>query len=135
MDIEEITLIIGICSLLWLIFLMFKFEWCIGQIRSICKEFDGFIKLIQTLFILSCWGIFFIILLYYLIFNPNKEVPILEIFLTVIIGFLGTIIGLFFSNDALEELRDKYQHKISDEKITLLKIRNELSNMKNIKKN
>lgn len=126
----ETTLIIGIIILSILIFLILKLEWVINQIRCICKEFDGFIKFIQTIFIISCWSIFIIILLYYLIFNPNKEVPILEIFLTVIVGFLGAISGLFFSNDALKELKDRYYHKMSNEKVTLLRIKNKINNMK-----
>jgi len=129
MVVELNILIIGIIILITTIFLILKIEWFIKEIREICKDFSGFIKFSQMIFMFSSWFILISLFLYYLIFNPQKEVPILEIFLTIIVGFLGTMIGLFFSNDSLNELKTKYKsrgERMLKDKNKLLEIKTNL---------
>ncbi len=98
MSILFIEIIISII----LIFLIIKCEWIIKTIREICKEPEGYIKLIQTTFFLFAI-ISFSILLFYFIIKPNSTDK-LDIFLTIIVGFLGTMIGFFFSDRAMEKI-------------------------------
>lgn len=95
--------------LLLLILLFFMFQWFFSQVRDICREPEGFIKFGQITFILLSWGCFLIILIYY-IFNKT-EVNAIDIAFTVIVGFLGTIIGMFFSKEALESLKGKLKER------------------------
>lgn len=81
------------------------FKWFFLQVRDIAKHPSGFIKFGQITFILLSWSGFFIILFYY-IFNP-RDVSVLDIFLTITTGYLGTSIGFFFSERALEDLRKR----------------------------
>jgi len=122
----ETWLVIGICILSFIILLILKLEWCIDKIRDICKDYCGFIKFTQTIFMILSWSCFFLILFYYLFFNNTKEIPVLEIFLTVIVGFLGTMIGLFFSNESLMELKEKQRKKENKQKDILLSLKDYL---------
>lgn len=96
-------------ALFLLILLFFMFRWFFAQVRDICRESEGFIKFGQITFVLLSWGCFVIILGYYLI-KPT-QVNALDIFLTIVVGFLGTILGMFFSKEALESLVRKIRQR------------------------
>jgi len=100
-------------GILILIILVVFFCWIFKEIRSICQRVAGYIILGQLILILLSCGVFVGILIYYILFAPSEEVPMLNIFLTVVVGFLGTIIGVFFSEKAFEkivkDLEDKYR--------------------------
>jgi|TARA_Y100000310_G_scaffold330425_1_gene402020 hypothetical protein len=108
LSISELFLLILII-LTVILFLIFK--WFFKQVREICRRIAGYIIFGQLIFILLSWGIFLIIFFYYLI-NP-ENVNVLNIFLTVIVGFLGTILGVFFSEKAFEkivkDLEERYE--------------------------
>jgi len=104
LSIIDATIIIAVT--LFLIILFFGFIWFVREVRSIAENSRGFIKFGQIAFIGLSWGVFFIILFYYL-FNPRETISPLNVFLTVIIGFLGTGIGFFFSGPAVKHLEDK----------------------------
>jgi len=91
------------------------------------------IKSTQVTFIFGSWGIFSLIFGYYLFFNPKETISILSLFLTIVVGFLGTIMGLFFSKEALEEIIKKYKSRgeimLKDRNI-LLKTKMRLENIK-----
>ena len=101
----QVTDLIILDGLLVLIVLFFMFRWFFKQVRSIAREPEGFIKFGQTAFILLSWSVFFIILLYYM-FNP-ESINALNVFLTIVVGFLGTSGGFFFSGEALKHLERK----------------------------
>ena len=107
-------------SILLLIILFFMFKWFFGQIRQICKEPEGIIKFGQTTFIVLSWGCFIFILAYFII--KPEETNVLHIFLTIVVGFLGTILGLFFSREMIEKLKmaSGYKSDILQENKALL---------------
>lgn len=113
--------------------LILFFVWFLKEIRNVCDKPEGFIKFTQITFILGSWGIFLLIFGYYLLFNPKETVSILSLFLTIVVGFLGTIMGLFFSKEALEEIIKKYKSRgeimLKDRNI-LLKTKMRLENIK-----
>ena len=92
-----------------LIILFFMFKWFFGQVREICREPEGFIKFGQVAFIILSWGCFIIILIYYMVIKT--QVNALDIILTVVVGSLGTIIGMFFSKEAVESLKGKLKQR------------------------
>jgi len=95
--------------ILILVILFFMFKWFFGQVREICREPEGFIKFGQVTFIVLSWSCFLVILVYYMIIKT--QVNALDIILTVVVGFLGTIIGMFFSKEALESLKSKVERR------------------------
>jgi len=92
-----------------IVILFFMFQWFFGQVREICKEPEGIIKFGQIVFILLSWGCFLSILIYFII-KPD-EVGVLNIFLTIVVGFLGTIMGLFFNRETIEKLKIASEYK------------------------
>lgn len=91
--------------------LLFLGKWIIREVRSISEDVKGFIKFTQITFILGSWLVFLLIFFYYLMFDPNETLSILGLFLTIVVGFLGTIMGLFFSSEALNEMKRKYDYR------------------------
>tara|TARA_Y100000310_G_C20539578_1_gene742539 strand:+ start:219 stop:662 length:444 start_codon:yes stop_codon:yes gene_type:complete len=113
--------LLNLTVLIVILFLMFK--WFFGQVREICKEPEGIIKFGQISFILLSWSCFLFILIYFAI-KPEEEVHVLNIFLTIVVGFLGTILGLFFSREAIEDLKKASDIKsdfIKEDTVELLK--------------
>ena len=92
-----LLLLVILIPLLWYIF---------QQVREICRNISGYVILTQLIFIVLSWVIFLGILGYYMVFRPNEQVDVFTIFLTVIVGFLGTMLGLFFSEKAFEKIID-----------------------------
>jgi len=120
---------------LWLltIVLLLFLMWLIKEVRNICEKPKGFIELTQLIFIFGSWGVFLLVFSYYLFFNSKETIPILSLFLTIVVGFLGTIMGLFFSKEALEEIIKKYELRgvrIFKEKKNLIKVRENLEKLK-----
>ncbi len=81
------------------------FIWFFYEVREISEDPRGFIKFGQITFILLSWFIFIVISFYYIL--KPEPIDSVSIVLTVVVGFLGTIIGLFFSDKALESLSKK----------------------------
>ena len=73
------------------------------RIRNICKDESGYIKLMQSLFVALVFFSFFILLVYTL-FNESTTSK-LDVFLTVIVGLMGTIVGTFFSEKSMESIK------------------------------
>jgi len=94
------------CILILAILVVF-FCWVFKELRDICKRISGYIILGQLIFILLSWGVFLGILVYYAIFKPDGKVDVFTIFITVVVGFLGTIIGVFFSEKTFEKIIDE----------------------------
>ena len=106
--------------LIVLTFLILNFKWIIREIRSICKDESGYVKLIQLIFIVLVLLSFFILLIYNLVYRELTSK--LDIFLTVIVGLMGTIIGTFFSERTMESIkkdRDIKRKAIIEKKLKL----------------
>ena len=88
---------------------MKNIKWITKEIRSICKDGDGYVKLIQLIFVGLVFASFIILLIYNLI-NPELTSK-LDIFLTVVVGLMGTIIGTFFSERALDVIKKESELK------------------------
>ncbi|MBI5001917.1 hypothetical protein HZC31_00875 [Candidatus Woesearchaeota archaeon] len=92
---EVIIVLFLLCTFLLLfIFFFARFEWIIKEARHICSLPSGYFKLGQITLLSFSVIIFIILLIHNLIIE--RETSSLDIFLTVIVGFLGTIFGMFF---------------------------------------
>ena len=135
MDLNTILwLVTDVILLSFILFWIFK--WFIGQLRDVCKNISGYVILGQLLFMFLSWGIFLLILIYYLIYP--EEVSVLNIFLTIIVGFLGTMIGIFFSDRAfdkiikdLQERNERRGHLLKEWRNIFVDIRELLKEIKN----
>ena len=113
MTILEIVLLYLVVLISFVIFLfLINFKWVIGTIRAICHPDNegGYTKLIQ-LSIMFCLFVIFVIIVIYFILNPEK-VDGINIILTVIVGWLGAIIGQFFGEKTMENLDIKRKEKV-----------------------
>ena len=108
-DIVLLYLIVIFSFIFFLIILNFK--WIIKTLREISDQENqgGYTKLIQIGIIFSLFTMFIFILIYFL-FNPEK-VDGINIILTVIVGWLGAIIGQFFGEKTMENLGIKRKEK------------------------
>ena len=102
MELIQALLLISIL-LIVLIFLMTNFKWIIRELRDICQDEGGYIKLIQLIIVLLVFASFFVLLVYNLFYRESTSK--LDIFLTVIVGLIGTIIGAFFSERTMESIK------------------------------
>ena len=118
MILDTTLLITDIVLVLILFSIIFK--WAIKEIRDIVRDLEGLIKFTQVIFMLGSWSIFFLTFIYYLFFKNDELTLTLNIFLTIVVGFLGTMMGLFFSSEALNNLRKRYDHR-GDRLLTLRK--------------
>lgn len=105
-----------------LIIFLFMFKWLFKEIRDICKRVSGVIIFGQIMFMILSWVCFIGILIYFVFFEHT--VNALNIFLTIVVGFLGTMIGLFFSRDIVKHLEDKIDTQKRYSKKSLLKDKN-----------
>jgi len=99
---------------------MRNLRWITKEVRSICENESGYVKLIQLLFILLVFVSFFLLLVYNIIYRETTSK--LDIFLTVIVGLMGTIIGTFFSERTMESIkkdRDRKRKTIIEKKLKL----------------
>ena len=125
-----LLLFLVFCAGLFLLFAI-NFKWCVKIVREIAREGSGYTKLIQLVMMFMLVSIFVVIIIYYL-YNPER-VDRIDIILTVVVGWLGAIIGMFFgekSMSVLEERRaDKVEHFIQlfdEEKKVTAKLQEEV---------
>jgi len=100
-------LIIANIILIILIFFLINFKWCVKTIREICHSGNegGYTKFIQTIIVMVLILIFIGIIIYYII--DKQKVDRIDIVLTVIVGWLGAIIGRFFGERSMEQFEQK----------------------------
>lgn len=92
--------------------LLINLKWCVKTIRDIAKDQIGYTKFIQICLVCLLSSIFLIIIFYYIL-NPSK-VDRIDIILTVIVGWLGAVIGSFFGEKAMVALEDKRKINVSN---------------------
>ena len=112
----EIALVAsGYIILIFLGIFIFNFKWCINCIRDIAspKNHGGYTKLVQILFIVMLISVFILIVVYY--FYSNSKVDKIDVILTVVVGWLGLIIGSFFGEKSMEQLNES--RKVNTEKL------------------
>ena len=99
-------------------FFLFKFEWIIRTIRETASQHNqgGYTKLMQIGMIIFLVSIFTAVVIYFF-FNP-EEVNGINIILTVVVGWLGAIIGQFFGEKTMENLYIKKKEGITKVSIT-----------------
>ncbi len=104
-----IILLLASVLLIVLIFLMRNIKWVVKEVRSVCENESGYVKLMQLAFVTLIFGSFSILLIYNLFF---KEITSkLDIFLTVVVGLMGTIVGTFFSERSMESIKQDRDRK------------------------
>lgn len=108
------------------------FKWTIKEVRDIARSLEGLIKFTQIIFMLGSWSIFFLIFAYYLFFQNDELTSTLNIFLTIVVGFLGTMMGLFFSSDALNNLKRKYDYRGDRLRVVKEEVRRLKESLKNL---
>ncbi len=92
-------------------FFLINLKWCVNRIRDICSNSVGYTKFIQLLLICLLGSLFVIIFLYYLI--NEGTVDRIDIFMTVIVGWLGAIIGSFFGERSMEHLTTQQKENVN----------------------
>lgn len=118
---ELISFLLLLCLfLIVLIFFMRNIKWIITELRSICEDERGYVKLMQLVFVLLVLTSFFGLLIYNMIYRETTSK--LDVFLAVIVGLMGTIIGTFFSERTMEYIKKDRDRK----KQALLKMVNKL---------
>ena len=95
--------LIAINGIILLLLGFFAFKWFFGQVREICEKAGGFLIFGQITFLLLSWGCFVLIMIIF-IFNQDKSMNPLSLFLTIVVGFLGTIIGTIYSEQAIRKI-------------------------------
>ena len=86
---------------------------------------------VQLIFITTSCGIFLATFVYYFIFNPYNKVDVFNIFLTVVVGFMGTIMGIFFSEKTVAMMIKSSQEREKAKNIELYEKYRKLSNILN----
>lgn len=112
---------------------MINLKWCVKTIREIASPENqgGYTKLIQISLILLLCTIFVIIFFYYLF--DKGMVNKIDIILTVIVGWLGAIIGRFFGERAMETLEEKRQLSAKKADFLIEKYYNLLTELRKLK--
>lgn len=113
-----LTLLLLNLILVFLIILSVNFKWCVNTIREIAdsKNRGGYTKLVQ-IGITSMVIIIFVGIIIYYIIKP-AQVDRIDIILTVIVGWLGTIIGKFFGEKAMGQFEEaRGQFSISSSRV------------------
>ena len=93
------TLILVSIFLIILIFIMRNFHYIVTKTREICEEPSGYFKFGQIVVLIFTIFSFVSILAYNMFINPH-ETSIMDVFLTVTVGILGTVVGLFYGGRA-----------------------------------
>jgi len=83
----------------------------VKTVRDIARDEAGYTKLLQ-MFIVSLLSFVFLSVIVYYFLNPGL-VDRIDIVLTVVVGWLGAIIGNFFGEKAMAHLEDKRRISIS----------------------
>ena len=102
---STIILILILIFALVLFSFLINMKWLMKTLREIAKDECGYTKLIQISLIALLIITFLTIIIYYL-FHPS-QVDRIDIILTVVVGWLGAIIGNFFGEKAMGNLEDK----------------------------
>ena len=97
------TLILASIFLITLIFLMRNFSYIVTKTREVCEEPSGYFKFGQLVILIFVIVSFISILAYNMFINPH-ETSIMDVFLTVTVGILGTVVGLFYGSRAEEHI-------------------------------
>ncbi len=84
------------------------FKWFLTQVREICDKPGGFLIFGQISFLLLSWGCLILILVFFMYYDT--KVSALNIVLTIVVGFLGTMIGATFSEAAIKKI---YESRVS----------------------
>jgi len=96
-------LILSSIFLIILIFLMWNFQYIVTKTREVCEDPSGYFKFGQLAILI--FAIFsFVSILFYNMFINHHETSIIDVFLTVTVGILGTIVGLFYGGRAEEHI-------------------------------
>lgn len=109
----RLLVIILLYILVILLFLFFVyFKWIINTIRDIAspRNQGGYTKLIQVSLTILLSLVFVSVIIYYFL-NPS-QVDRIDIILTVVVGWLGLIIGRFFGEKAMETLEERRQLEV-----------------------
>ena len=137
-DIVLLYLIVIISFILFVIIVNFK--WLVKTLRDISRleNQGGYTKLVQ-LGIVFCLFAIFIAIVFYFFFNPEK-VDGINIILTVIVGWLGAIIGQFFGEKTMDNLdikrregATKANKVIEHQTRTIERYENMINNLKKLK--
>lgn len=132
-------LFVLICGII-IFFFLINLKWCVYRIRDICNNSIGYTKFIQLLLIGLLSSLFVLIFLYYL--TNEGKVDRIDIFMTVIVGWLGAIIGSFFGEKSMENLTTQRKEsvnslldklKMKDYIINRLTEKLEMNNLRNTK--
>lgn len=107
-------LLLLILVLIVYIFLLRNVAWIVRTIRKIASygNIGGYTKLVQLWFVLLLTALFAGIVLYYILV-PEK-VSRIDVILTVVVGWLGLIIGRFFGEEAMQKLDIKKEENIKE---------------------
>ena len=108
MTLPNIVLLYLIVIASFIIFLIIaNLRWLVKTLRDISRTENqgGYTKLVQ-LGIMFCLFAIFIAIVIYFFFNPD-QVNGVNIILTVVVGWLGAIIGQFFGEKTMENLDTK----------------------------
>lgn len=101
--------------LIILIFFMVNCKYLLKELRNITEEPSGYFKMGQVMILLFVLFCFIYILIYKSFIDVEKVSPI-DVIFTVIVGILGTLIGLFFGAKAeqyISESRKEFMRGIS----------------------
>ena len=96
---ETLTfLVITSILVIILIFLLINFKYLIKEIRGICEQPRGYFMFGQMIILFFAVASFIGVFIYTLF--KNNAISSMDLILTVIVGILGTVIGLFFGGRA-----------------------------------
>ena len=110
--------------LIILIFFIINCEYIIKEVRNITEEPSGYFKMGQVIILLFIIFCFIFILIYKSFIDIEKVSPV-DVIFTVIVGMLGTIIGLFFGAKAeqyISESRKDFVKKIDSKRLKRSKL-------------
>lgn len=111
-----------------LIYFFVHFKWCIETLRTIAdsKNPGGYTKLIQIGFLIVLIIIFIAILIYYF-WTPGR-VDRIDVVFTVVVGWLGLVLGRFFGDTAMKNLEEKQEIKSEKSYLMMEKTKEFLKN-------
>ncbi|MDP7458482.1 MAG: hypothetical protein QGH47_07185 [Candidatus Woesearchaeota archaeon] len=126
MDINQIIKLYSLIIFIFCVFIiLINLRWIIITLRKIADNRNpgGYFKLMQTWLIIIISAIFCIIAGHYIFFPGTVDK--IDLILTVIVGWLGMIMGRFFGESAMESL-------LRNQKMEYLKIKEDGSKMINL---
>ena len=110
--------------------------WFFYEVRKICEKASGFLVLGQVTFLFLSWGSFITIFIIFAF--TQAEISALSLILTIVVGFLGTITGMLFNQDALKRTyQDRMverEERVEDYDIWLNESKTLLKEMKKLRR-